>query len=103
MHTKTMFVYIMANHYAKPTLYIGVTNNIILRVQQHKTEINKGFTSRYHLHNLVYYEIIEGQEQAIIREKQIKNLSRQEKLDLIKKENPKLHDLYYHMCTTLAE
>lgn len=55
-----MFVYILANKSFHPTLYTGVTNNIIRRVQEHKTEQIKGFTQKYHLHNLVYYEIIEG-------------------------------------------
>ena len=102
MVTKYMFPYIMANKNESPVLYTGITNNLIRRVQEHKTELLKGFTQKYHLHNLVYYEIIEGQEQGIIREKQIKNLSRKEKLELIRSINPTLKDLYYEMCRKLG-
>lgn len=78
-------------------MYTGVTNNLIRRVQEHKLEKILGFTSKYHLHNLVYYEIIEGQEQAIIREKQIKNMSRAEKIALIYSLNPMWIDLYHQL------
>jgi putative endonuclease len=92
-----MFTYIMANKSIHPTLYTGVTNNLIRRVQEHKTGIMKGFTQKYNLHTLVYYEILEGPQQAIIREKQIKNLSRKEKLELINAANPAFRDLYYQL------
>jgi putative endonuclease len=87
----------MANKNSRPTLYTGMTNNLKLRVQEHKQEITDGFTKKYHLHNLVYYEIIEGQEQSIIREKQIKNMKRNEKLELIRSINPKFQDLYFNI------
>ena len=87
-----MYVYIMANQ--RPTLYTGVTSNIIKRVYQHKEELIAGFTSRYHLHKLVYFELIEGELQAIVREKQIKDMDRPNKLDLIKNVNPSFKDLY---------
>lgn len=102
MDVKTMFIYIMANKSTDPILYTGVTNNLIRRVQEHKLEKINGFTQKYHLHYLVYYEIIEGQEQAIIREKQIKNLSRKEKLALIYGVNPKFIDLYHHFVKTMS-
>ncbi|MBI2028040.1 MAG: GIY-YIG nuclease family protein [Candidatus Levybacteria bacterium] len=89
---KQMFVYIMANH--RPTLYTGVTNNLIKRVWQHKQELIEGFTKKYHLHKLVYYETVEGELQAIVREKQIKDMNRQSKLKMIWKFNPDTHDLY---------
>ena len=95
--SKIMFVYIIADKKFSPVLYTGVTNNLIRRIQEHKMELLKGFTQKYHLHNLVYYEIIEGQEQAIIREKQIKNMSRNEKIEMIKKMNPKFTDLYQRL------
>ena len=85
----------MANNTSHPTLYTGVTNNLKRRVQEHKQEIADGFTKKYHLHNLVYYEVIEGQIQAIVKEKQIKDMEREEKLEMIKNVNPLFRDIYY--------
>ena len=87
-----MFVYIMANHW--PTLYAGVTGNLLRRVEQYKQELIEGFTKRYQLHKLIYYEVIDGQLQAIVREKQIKDMNRDDKLEMIKILNPKFDDLY---------
>jgi len=89
---KTMYVYVMAN--GKPTLYIGVTNNLVRRVYEHKNELISGFTKKYHLHKLVYFEIVEGEMETIIREKQIKDLNRIDKINLIKTKNPTFGDLY---------
>ena len=85
-------VYIMTN-YLNTTFYIGVTNNLIRRVFEHKTKQNKGFTSKYNLNKLVYYELSESIEVAINREKQLKNWKREWKIDLIKKVNPSFKDL----------
>ena len=92
LRQKKMYVYIVGND--RPTLYTGVTANLIVRVDQHKKELIEGFTKKYHLHKLLYYEVVEGQIQAIIREKQRKDMNRNDKLVLIKKLNPALIDLY---------
>lgn len=89
---RQMYLYIMAND--RPTLYTGVTNNLVKRAWQHKEELVDGFTKKYQLHKLVYYEVIEGELQAIIREKQIKDMNRIDKLNLIRNFNPSFSDLY---------
>jgi putative endonuclease len=92
MTEKLFAVYIMAN--ARPTLYTGVTNNLERRVFEHKTGVAPDcFTARYHLHKLVYFETTPSSRSAIVREKQIKNMSRAEKLALVRSENPELRDL----------
>lgn len=72
-----------------------MTNNLVRRVYEHKNELDKNsFTARYKLKKLVYYEIIDNARAAIIREKQIKNMSRAEKIEMIRKFNPEFRDLY---------
>lgn len=75
-------------------VYIGVTSDLIKRVYQHKHEITKGHTSKYNIKNLVYYELHDTAESAILREKRLKKWTRPMKNDLITKENPLWEDLY---------
>jgi len=87
------YVYIMSNH-KDGTLYIGVTSDLPARVFEHKNELIEGFTKKYHLHNLVYYEVYEDAYSAIAREKQLKKWKRDWKIKLIEKMNPRWKDLY---------
>ena len=79
---KSCAVYIMTN-YSETSLYIGVTSNLQKRVWEHKNKVVKGFTEKYHVDKLVYYETTDSIESAIKREKQLKNWHRQWKLNLI--------------------
>ncbi len=90
---KQYYVYIMTNH-KNTVLYTGVTNGLQRRVYEHKNKLVKGFTKRYNLTRLVYYEFCSDIEGAIIREKQIKAGSRQDKMNLIDSVNRDWHDLY---------
>ena len=86
-------VYIMADKRAG-TLYTGVTSDLPRRVWQHKNDITEGFTKKYHLHRLVYFELHGDMYNAIVREKRIKEWKRQWKLELIEARNPEWRDLY---------
>lgn len=86
------YVYVMGNR--RPTLYIGVTNDLVRRVYEHKQGLADGFTKKYGLNKLLYYEQFLSVEDAIIREKRLKHWNRKWKLDLIQKLNPTLKDLY---------
>ncbi len=88
------YIYILANK-RNGTLYIGVTSNLAKRVYEHKNNIIKGFTKKYNIHKLAYYEITNDVESAIRREKQLKNWNRKWKLKLIEKNNPEWIDLYF--------
>ena len=86
------YVYIMANK-TSTTLYVGVTNNLERRVYEHKNGLLEGFTKKYRLHKLVYFEMVGSIKAAITREKQLKNWSRQKKEELINSINPTWKDL----------
>jgi putative endonuclease len=90
---KHYYVYILTNKHNK-VLYTGVTNNLQRRVYEHREKLIEGFTKKYNVDKLVYYEETESIEIAIQREKQIKGGSRQKKLDLIEGMNPGWRDLY---------
>ena len=94
---KNFYVYILCNK-RNGTLYTGVTSRIIKRIYEHKNKLVDGFTKKYNLHRLVWYEIHETAESAITREKRIKKWERKWKLELIEKENPGWNDLYDHIC-----
>lgn len=79
------------------TIYTGVTNDLKVRVYQHKEKSIEGFTKKYNVNKLVYYEIFDDMENAIMREKQIKAGSRKKKIDLIIKDNPGFEDLYFKL------
>ena len=90
---KQMYIYIMTNK-NNSSLYIGVTNNLVRRVWEHKHKLIKGFTCRYNLTKLVYYEILQGEREAIQREKNLKHYLREWKDNLINQFNPEWKDLY---------
>lgn len=91
--SKQYYVYIMTNK-NNTVLYTGVTNDLKRRVYEHKEKLVEGFTKRYNINKLVYYEVFEDIRYAISREKQIKGGSRQRKVDLIKSMNEEWQDLY---------
>mgnify|MGYP001567053756 CR=1 FL=1 len=86
-------VYMLASRY-NGTLYVGVTSDLVKRVWQHKNNIVEGFTKRYGIHVLVWYELHPTMESAIQREKALKEWKRAWKLELIEKVNPQWQDLY---------
>ena len=89
---KVYVVYILTN-YNETTFYIGVTSNIQKRIWEHKNKIVEGFTQKYNVIKLVYYEVTENVESALNREKQLKRWHRQWKINLIKEMNPEFRDL----------
>ncbi len=90
---KKGYVYIITNK-NNSVLYIGVTSDLVRRVYQHKNKLVDGFSKRYNLEKLVYYELSENIETAIQREKQLKNWHRGWKINLINEKNPNWDDLY---------
>lgn len=87
------YVYLLASR-KYGTLYIGVTNDLLRRVHEHRTGVVEGFTRKYSVHNLVYFEETENVEAAIVREKQLKKWDRDWKIQLIERTNPNWEDLY---------
>ena len=93
MEGKRFYVYILASG-IHGTLYVGITNSLLRRINDHKTKRNSGFTSKYKVDKLVYYEIIDNVGAAITREKNLKFWKRQWKINLITQFNPEWRDLY---------
>ena len=91
--SKQPAVYILSNK-RNGTLYVGVTSNLVQRIWQHKNNLVPGFTQKYSIHKLVYFEMHSSMENAILYEKQIKKWNRKWKLELIEKNNPEWNDLY---------
>jgi len=89
-----MYIYILASK-KNGILYIGVTNNLVRRVYEHKNSLVESFTKKYFVKRLVYFEEVLNAEEAIIREKQIKKWKRDWKVKLIEKVNPEWEELYY--------
>ena len=91
------YIYLLTNN-NNTVLYTGVTNDLIRRVYEHKNKLQKGFTEKYNVNRLVYYEMFGDIADAIIREKQIKGWTRQKKNSLINQLNPLWNDLYEQLC-----
>ena len=94
--SKYYYVYITTN-IRHTVLYTGFTDDLPVRAYQHKEKFVAGFTKRYHVTKLVYYEVFDDYDAALAREKQIKGGSRKRKLELINKINPFWKDLYYEL------
>ena len=91
--SKPGYVYILASK-RNGTLYVGVTSDLVRRIWEHKTDAVPGFSRKYQLHTLVYFEMFDGIEDAIVREKRIKEWKRAWKIRLIEDRNPDWRDLY---------
>ena len=93
MEGRSFFVYVMSNKY-RTVFYTGITNNLVRRVFEHRNKLIEGFTKKYNASELIYYEQFGDPENAIVREKQIKDYRRSKKIDLVQKQNPEMKDLY---------
>lgn len=88
---KQYYIYILRNK--SGNFYIGITNDLIRRLWEHKNKFVKGFTEKYNIDKLIYYEVYHDPETAISREKQLKNWNRKKKILLITKLNPKFEEI----------
>ena len=91
------WVYILANRVGG-TLYIGVTNDLVRRVSEHREQLAEGFTKKHNVHRLIYFEQFDDIENAIRREKRLKSWNRAWKIRLIEESNPNWIDLYYQIA-----
>jgi putative endonuclease len=99
---KKYYVYILANK-KNGTLYLGFTSNLIKRVWEHKNKVIKGFTARYGVDKLVYFEQLDDPYNAITREKRLKKYKRKWKLALIEKDNPHWNDIFQKLISGVAD
>lgn len=90
---KQYYIYILSNN-DNSVFYTGITNNLVRRTFEHKSKLVEGFTAKYNISKLLYYESVGNPISAIDREKQIKKFSRKKKFELILKQNQNLQDLY---------
>lgn len=97
MQEKKFYVYIMAKG-RNSTFYVGMTSNLQKRVWEHKNSVVEGFTKKYGIKTLVYYEVFDDPENAIKREKRLKKWPRAYKLKVIEEMNPGWQDLYEDIC-----
>lgn len=91
------YVYILSNK-SNNVLYIGITHSLIKRIYEHKNKFVKGFTSKYNVNKLVYFETVDDVIVAIEREKELKGWLRGRKIELVNSLNPKWNDLYEDIC-----
>ena len=96
------YIYILTNK-INSVLYIGVTNDLQRRIYEHKNKLIPGFTRKYNLNKLIYFEHFENINDAIKREKQLKKWNRSWKEELINKENPKWNDLYNEISDRVGD
>ena len=94
---KQYYVYILAKG-RNSTFYTGFTENLVKRIWEHKNELADGFTKKYDVKTLVYYEVFDSYESALFREKQLKKWRRDSKMKLIENINPDWNDLYERIC-----
>jgi putative endonuclease len=92
MNTRSYYVYVLTNTY-NTVFYTGVTSDLIKRVYEHQNKLVEGFTKKYNLWKLIYYEEYDEIQLALNREKQVKKLRREKKIRLIEKDNPLLKEL----------
>ena len=98
-HPHSYYVYIVSNKY-RSTFYIGITDDLLRRIDEHRRDASDGFTRRYHIKYLMYFEETNDVTVAIAREKQLKNWHRPWKLNLIRSMNPRMVDLAADWFTT---
>lgn len=95
---KNGYLYCMSNK-KRGVIYIGVTSNLLKRIYEHREGLADGFTKRYNLKILVYYEVHDAIETAILYEKKLKNIGRSKKIEIIERMNPQWMDLYESITT----